>query len=163
MQLSHDIRGHPVHTILQKQMERGGLVVRGFVDIQVNGFDGVSFTEPGLTVADVQRAASKLVAAGTWLFCPTVVTCSEECLLENVATIVTAIESPPYSTHFLGLHLEGPFKNWPHSHTPLCRSLLHTPTIPPPPIQRPGGGSHGIHPRPTKAGGEARRRPGSLA
>ena len=83
--------------------------INGFIDIQINGFDGVDFSKKGLTVADVQRATKKLVEKGTWAYCPTIITSQKDCIKENAKVIIEALSEAPYSTHFLGIHLEGPF------------------------------------------------------
>lgn len=81
----------------------------GFVDIQVNGYDGIDFSEKGLTIEGVKHATEKLVKSGTWAYCPTIITNDIELICENSATIVKALSVKPFDTHFLGLHIEGPF------------------------------------------------------
>ncbi|PCJ51571.1 MAG: N-acetylglucosamine-6-phosphate deacetylase [Planctomycetota bacterium] len=81
----------------------------GFIDIQINGYDGVDFSSKDLTIEDVQRATQRLVEDGTWAYCPTLITNDIEQIKKNVSIIVEALSEPKYSTHFLGLHIEGPF------------------------------------------------------
>jgi len=83
--------------------------MKGFIDIQINGFSGVDFSAPDLTVDSARDAARALVAAGTWAFCPTIITGDPSVTETNIRTIIKAFNEPPYSTHFLGIHLEGPF------------------------------------------------------
>lgn len=84
-------------------------LVRGFVDIQINGYDGVNFSADDLTIEQVQRATEKLVKGGTWAYCPTIITSDVELICRNVSIIVDALSKKPFSTHFLGFHIEGPF------------------------------------------------------
>ncbi|NLF39324.1 amidohydrolase family protein [bacterium] len=81
----------------------------GFVDLQVNGFMGVDFSTPGLTVDAVRRATLALVKRGTIAYCPTIITSPQQVYEENIAVIVRAMGEPDLAPHLLGLHLEGPF------------------------------------------------------
>ena len=83
--------------------------IRGFIDIQMNGYDGVNFSADDLTIEQVQRATEKLVKGGTWAYCPTIITSDIQVICRNASIIVEALSKPPYSTHFLGFHIEGPF------------------------------------------------------
>ena len=83
--------------------------IRGFVDIQINGYDGVNFSAEDLTIETVQRATEKLVKGGTWAYCPTIITSDIDLICRNASIIVEALSKKPFSTHFLGFHIEGPF------------------------------------------------------
>ena len=76
------------------------------IDLQVNGWGGVSFSSPDLTVEAALGVADTLSRAGTEQFLPTVVTTS----VENYKTILpilgTACGQDPRVS---GIHLEGPF------------------------------------------------------
>ncbi len=84
-------------------------VPQGWVDLQINGFIGVDFSAPGLTVADVRRATEELVRRGTAAYCPTVITSVLERYEENLPVLAAAMEEPDLKSHLLGIHLEGPF------------------------------------------------------
>jgi len=84
-------------------------VPAGWIDIQVNGYVGVDFSAPGLTVADVRRATEELVRRGTAAYCPTVVTSDLERYEKNLPVLAAAMEEPDLEPHLLGIHLEGPF------------------------------------------------------
>jgi N-acetylglucosamine-6-phosphate deacetylase len=81
----------------------------GWVDLQVNGFAGVDFSAPGLTVADVRQATRALVARGTAAYCATLVSCAPERYEENLPVLASAMDEPDIRPHLLGIHLEGPF------------------------------------------------------
>jgi len=82
---------------------------KGFVDLQINGWQGIDFSKPGLTLDAVRAAARALVAEGTIAFCPTVITGSEAMYRNNLAVLAEAMEDRELSRHLLGIHLEGPF------------------------------------------------------
>ena len=82
------------------------LVTHGFVDVQVNGFGGVTFTDgPSERTLSVMEQAA--IRNGTTRFCPTLVTCDEQ----KLRNAITATER--YMTRsgsaVAGIHLEGPF------------------------------------------------------
>jgi len=81
----------------------------GFVDLQVNGFIGVDFSAPGLTVEGVARVVHALRERGTAAFCPTVITSPPEIYEEVLPVLAEASRSDDLATSLLGIHLEGPF------------------------------------------------------
>jgi len=82
---------------------------QGFIDLQVNGWQGIDFSDPALTLDDVRTATRALIAEGTIAYCPTVITGPEEMYRHNLAVLAEAIEDRELSRHLLGIHLEGPF------------------------------------------------------
>jgi N-acetylglucosamine-6-phosphate deacetylase len=82
---------------------------QGFIDLQVNGWKGIDFSNPSLTLDDVRTAVRALVSEGTAAFCPTVVTGPETMFRHNLAVLGEAIEDRELARHLLGIHLEGPF------------------------------------------------------
>jgi N-acetylglucosamine-6-phosphate deacetylase len=83
--------------------------VKGFVDLQVNGFLGVDFSAPGLGLEQVRRVVSALRERGTVAFCPTLITAPMELYEQNLPVLARAMSEPDLSPHLLGVHLEGPF------------------------------------------------------
>ena len=81
----------------------------GWIDLQVNGHNGVDFSNPKLTADMVVKAAEELFAAGTQIFLPTIITGPMELYRRNIPIIKKAIESHGYLDHVPGVHLEGPF------------------------------------------------------
>jgi len=106
----------------------------GLVDLQVNGYGGVDFSNPQLSLGDVFRAAQMLYQRGTAAFLPTVITSSwtaYQSVLPILAESVKAkcdgsisqerpsgsnpsangdlVEENDRVAHPLGIHLEGPF------------------------------------------------------
>jgi len=81
----------------------------GFVDLQVNGFLGVSFSAPDLTEDDAARACRELLARGNAAFLPTIVTGPEEMYRRNLPLLARLLARGEFSGRLLGLHIEGPF------------------------------------------------------
>lgn len=81
-----------------------------WVDLQVNGYAGVDFNAPGLTVEAVKSVVDHLAADGTAAFLPTLVTGDPEMLVENIRTVVAARKHyAECERAILGFFLEGPF------------------------------------------------------
>jgi len=81
----------------------------GFVDLQVNGFLGVSFSARDLTEDDAARACRELLARGNAAFLPTVVTGPEEMYRRNLPLLAKLLARGEFTGRLLGLHIEGPF------------------------------------------------------
>ena len=79
-----------------------GIAVPGFVDLQVNGFDGIDFLE---TNADgYRRAGAALAKTGVTSFLPTLVTSPKEQLVAALGELART-----GTPGMIGAHLEGPF------------------------------------------------------
>jgi len=79
-------------------------------DIQVNGFAGVDFQQPDLSVADVRRAVDELAGHETLRFFPTLITDGIDSLcakLENFERIRSA--DARVGKAVCGYHMEGPW------------------------------------------------------
>jgi N-acetylglucosamine-6-phosphate deacetylase len=85
------------------------LKLPGFVDLQVNGYIGIDFSNPGLTRDDVFRACKAVIEKGTVVFLPTVITSSESVFKRNLGLISDAIRHEDLKSHIPGIHIEGPF------------------------------------------------------
>ncbi len=81
----------------------------GFVDIQMNGYIGHSFSAPDLTLDKVRAVTHHLVRAGTAAYCPTVISSPMELYRRNLPILAEAMRDPDIGPHLLGLHIEGPF------------------------------------------------------
>jgi N-acetylglucosamine-6-phosphate deacetylase len=100
----------------------------GFVDIQVNGFAGVDFSDPEL---DPERAISILPAiwkTGVTTFCPTLITNSSEQLERNFRVLEKARR---LDARFAGsapcYHLEGPYLSPGGAHGAHDPALMRSP------------------------------------
>ena len=82
----------------------------GFVDLQVNGYAGVDFNAPGLTVDAVKAVTERLERDGTACYLPTLVTGDPEMLIATVRTVVAARRKYAVcERNILGFFMEGPF------------------------------------------------------
>lgn len=89
---------------------RGGAgrrAVPGFVDLQVNGFAGVSF--PACDDNGFERAAIAMAECGVTSFLPTIPTAAPDSYANSLVVAAAAIERPGAGARALGVHLEGPF------------------------------------------------------
>ncbi|MFY9254710.1 MAG: amidohydrolase family protein [Fuerstiella sp.] len=85
-------------------------VCPGFFDIQINGFGGVWFSSPELTVDQVSAITQALVDRGIARFFPTLITASFEALQHGFSTLRHAREAVPLVAAAVeGYHLEGPY------------------------------------------------------
>jgi len=79
-------------------------------DLQVNGFIGVDFTAPDLTLDSFREAGHALVQRGVDLFLPTLITASLPTYERNLGIACQALEmDAELAAHIPGFHLEGPF------------------------------------------------------
>lgn len=80
------------------------IAIPGFVDLQVNGFAGVDFSD---TDRDGYRIAEEaMLATGVTAYQPTLITAPPDELLASLAEVP---ESRPDGPRVIGAHLEGPF------------------------------------------------------
>jgi len=76
----------------------------GLFDLQVNGFAGVDFNDPELSVEGVSEALERLRATGVTRCLPTLVTSSFEAFAA-CARVLGRLDAPAIA----GLHMEGPY------------------------------------------------------
>jgi N-acetylglucosamine-6-phosphate deacetylase len=81
----------------------------GFVDLQVNGYAGVDFSDPALDAASAVRACREMLAAGTAAFLPTLVTSPPQTYERNLGILAGVLEQEEFRGRLPGIHLEGPF------------------------------------------------------
>ena len=82
----------------------------GWIDLQINGYAGVNFNAPGLTVEAVREVTERLERDGTAGYLPTLVTLDPELVIESVRTIVAARRKYAVcERNILGFFFEGPF------------------------------------------------------
>lgn len=81
----------------------------GWVDLQVNGHNGIDYSDNGLTADAFIRSAEELLATGTDIFLPTIITGELEKTCRNAALIMESVEKHGLEKHIPGIHFEGPF------------------------------------------------------
>ena len=81
-----------------------------WVDLQINGYGGVDFNAPGLTVEQVVAVTERLETDGTAGYLPTIITGDPDVAVETLRVIAEARKrSARCERNILGIHLEGPF------------------------------------------------------
>lgn len=86
------------------------IVAPGLVDLQINGFGGIEFNDPQLTMEKVKKVAFSQDAFGVTAFLATCTTDSHDVLKHGLATIAGAIANDrAVAARICGIHLEGPF------------------------------------------------------
>ena len=81
-----------------------------WVDLQINGYGGVDFNAPGLTVEQVISVTDRLECDGTRGYLPTIVTGNPETTVETLRVIAAARKrSARCERNILGVHRAGPF------------------------------------------------------
>ena len=82
----------------------------GFVDIQVNGYLGISFSSDDLTVERCAECCRAILSKGGGAaIVPTMITSAPATYAKNLPIIAEVIEMPEFQDRLLGIHLEGPF------------------------------------------------------
>jgi N-acetylglucosamine-6-phosphate deacetylase len=85
----------------------------GFIDLQVNGFAGVDYNDPGVTTEQVAQSIRKQFSTGVTKLFPTIITGSEERIVGALRNLTLALRElertgQPESHAIAGYHVEGP-------------------------------------------------------
>lgn len=95
---------------LNKESKRAKTyIAHGLIDLQINGYMGVDFSGPDLTVEGVRKATKALWKAGVTSYFPTLITSDITRLKKNFAILAEARKDPEISKSIPGFHLEGPY------------------------------------------------------
>jgi N-acetylglucosamine-6-phosphate deacetylase len=81
---------------------------RGFIDLQVNGFAGVDYNDPGAVPEEIARSIRVMYSTGVTRFLPTVITGSPNRMLGALRNLTIAREAIPEGASIAGFHVEGP-------------------------------------------------------
>lgn len=84
-------------------------IAPGLIDIQINGYLGVDFSGPDLTVEGVKKATKALWKAGVTSYFPTIISSDIERIKNNFAILAQAKADPEIAASIPGFHLEGPY------------------------------------------------------
>ena len=82
---------------------------QGFVDLQVNGYKNIEFSDADLTEERFIYACNELLAHGVAAFLPTVICTTDEIYKQNLSIIAKVLSSGQFEGRLLGIHAEGPF------------------------------------------------------
>lgn len=82
----------------------------GFTDIQVNGYAGLDYSSPNLSVDEVETICATIASSGTLRHCATIITSPRENINRSCKVIATAVrEKNLVAASVIGIHIEGPF------------------------------------------------------
>lgn len=84
--------------------DRARLEFPGFFDLQVNGFAGVDFNNPSVSVEHLQHAITAMRATGVTRMLPTLITSGFESFARCARTLARLKDSA-----IAGIHMEGPY------------------------------------------------------
>ena len=95
----------------------------GFLDIQVNGFNGIDYSLEDLKAEQIEILIHSLAQSGASRHTATFVTIPNERLLRNLALLAEAMEKNVLIQNGIaGFHLEGPFRSEERRVGKECRS-----------------------------------------
>ena len=84
-------------------------VAPGLIDIQINGFMGVDFSDQELTIDGIHKAAKALWKVGVTSFLPTVISNDSKSLKRSFTILAKALNDDEVGISIPGFHLEGPY------------------------------------------------------
>lgn len=84
-------------------------VAPGFIDNQINGYQGINFADEFFTVKRLRRATEAIWSDGVTSFLPTLVTNSHDNLIRNFRILAKASSDGFFRGCIPGFHLEGPY------------------------------------------------------
>jgi N-acetylglucosamine-6-phosphate deacetylase len=94
-------------------IERGSedmpLVSPGFIDVQVNGYAGISFTDADLKTEGVSEATIGLWKEGVTTYLPTIITADGPTIRANLKVLSKSLEDDKLAKTIPGFFLEGPY------------------------------------------------------
>ncbi|HDS08415.1 MAG TPA: N-acetylglucosamine-6-phosphate deacetylase [Bacteroides sp.] len=98
-----------VEPIRDNTTTHGLYISPGLIDLQINGYKGVDFTDTTLTLEDMITVTRALWETGVTQYLPTVITSSDEILQACFSRLSKYIEDPRIARSIPGFHLEGPY------------------------------------------------------
>jgi len=88
---------------------KGKYIAPGLIDLQINGFVGVDFSDQDLTIDDLHKATKALWKVGVTTFLPTVITNDQKSLKKSFLILASALDDEEIGLSIPGFHLEGPY------------------------------------------------------
>lgn len=81
----------------------------GLIDLQINGYMGIDFTDTTITQEDMREVTRALWSTGVTQYLPTVITNSDEVLQGCFRKLGKYVRDPLIAASIPGFHLEGPY------------------------------------------------------
>ncbi|MCR4264552.1 N-acetylglucosamine-6-phosphate deacetylase [Nitratireductor sp. ZSWI3] len=102
----HDGR---IVAIEEAACDDGAFLSPGLVDLQVNGYAGIDLNDGRLLADSVSKLSRMLASLGVAAYLPTLITASQEALLDALSAIAAARAADPLCARMIpGVHMEGP-------------------------------------------------------
>lgn len=83
--------------------------IPGLIDLQINGYKGIDFSDPQIEEEDIIKAFGEILDSCCSAFFPTIITSPESTYKRNLGLISKVIEMPRFKGMVPGIHAEGPF------------------------------------------------------
>jgi len=93
----------------EKEESSANFIAPALIDNQINGYLGIEFSLPDLSVENMQMIVNELYKTGVATFLPTVITGSHNSLLNSFKNLAEARKDSDVSISIPGFHLEGPY------------------------------------------------------
>lgn len=112
------VRDKFIETVAEGDLEVSGateidaknqFIAPGLIDLQINGFMGVDFSDQNLCMADMRKVTEALWKAGVTAYLPTVITNSHKNLKKSFQLLASALDDEEIGLSIPGFHLEGPY------------------------------------------------------
>ncbi len=84
-------------------------IAPGLIDIQINGYMGISFSDQDLTSEKMNKVTTALWKEGVTSYLPTVTTSDKARLLKSFSLLAKALDDKVIAMSIPGFHLEGPY------------------------------------------------------
>src|ERR1035441_439250 len=81
----------------------------GFIDIQINGYVGVDYSNPSLSLEEISRSIQALLKTGSTRIFPTVITGAPDAMLGALNNLYHAHQQIDEAAVIEGIHVEGPY------------------------------------------------------
>jgi N-acetylglucosamine-6-phosphate deacetylase len=102
--------GATITAVRDTAADPGGVwVAPGLIDLQVNGFAGVDYNSPAVSLNEIAHSLRTLRATGVTRFFPTVITGARERMCGALRNLARARREVPEGSLISGFHVEGPF------------------------------------------------------
>lgn len=98
-----------INRLSSENMEQELFIAPGLIDVQINGYMGIDFSGPNLTVEGIRKATKALWKVGVTSYFPTIITSDIERIKQNFAILAMARKDPEIGKSIAGFHLEGPY------------------------------------------------------
>ena len=83
-------------------------IAPGFIDLQINGFAGADYNDPGLSQESLSRSLHAVFGTGVTRLFPTIITGPEARIAGSLSNLLNAKHTLPEGGAMEGFHIEGP-------------------------------------------------------